>query len=160
MTLAELARALVRTEAAVRVKAHKMGLSVRSHAPAPAPAPDASRRPWSRDEDLFLYSATKSMSLREAGRRLGRTKASVHHRCRRLGIRWTQGRRSIREVALDLGCHPSYVRCLAAKIGVTLPAPKGGGMLHVKDEVYEKLCAAWLNPPSVGAKKKGGGTAV
>jgi hypothetical protein len=139
MTVAEIAKALVRTEAAVRVKAHKLGLSVNQ----------TTRRTWTDFEDHLLYSFAERMSLREAGKKLKRSKMSVWGRCQKLGIKWTQGRRSCREVAADLGCHPSYVRRLAIKAGIQLRATKGGGMMHINDEQYEALCAAWFGPVAV-----------
>ena len=136
MTVAEIAKALVRTNAAVRVKAHKLGLSVNQ----------ATRRTWTAFEDHFLYSSAEHMSLREAGKKLGRSKMSVWGRCQHLGIKWTQGRRSCKEVAADLGCHPSYVRRLAKKADVQLRATKGGGMMHINDTQYAALCDAWFGP--------------
>jgi transposase len=132
MTVAEVAKALVRTEAAVRVKAHKLGLSVNQ----------ATRRPWTKFEDLFLYRSCEHMSIRKAGEHLNRSKMSVWARCQRLGIKsWVQGRRSCREVAEDLGCHPSYVRRLAKKAGIVLRATPGGGMMNITEDQYEALCA-------------------
>lgn len=137
MTVDEIAVALVRTEAAIRTKAHKLGLSVNQ----------TTRKLWTKFEDLFLWRSSEHMSLREAGRRLGRSKMSVWARCQRLGIKsWVQGRRSCREVAEDLGCHPSYVRRLAKKAGIPLQATKGGGMMNITEDQYEALCAAWFGP--------------
>jgi hypothetical protein len=136
MTVAEIAKALIRTEQAVRIKASRMGLHVNQSV----------RRMWTPEEDRFLYDATMHMSLREAGKHLGRSKTSVRSRCLVLGIRWTQGRRSYREVALDLGCHQSYIPRLAKKAGVRLRPTRGGGMNHVSDEQYNALCEAWFGP--------------
>lgn len=136
LTVSEIAKALVRTEAAIRVKAHKLGLSVNQ----------ATRKNWTKFEDIFLYRAAEHMSLREAGKQLGRSKMSVWARCQRLGIRWAQGRRTCREVAEDLGCHPSYIRRLAEKAGIELKATRGGGAMNITDEQYEELCAAWFGP--------------
>lgn len=136
LTVEEISKALVRTEAAVRCKAHKLGLSVNQ----------TTRRTWTKFEDILLYRAAEHMSLREAGKRLGRSKMSVWARCQRLNIRWAQGRRTCREVAEDLGCHPSYIRRLAKKAGVELRATTGGGAMNITDEQYEALCAAWFGP--------------
>lgn len=136
LTVEEIAKSLVRSEAAVRCKAHKLGLSVNQ----------ATRKSWTKFEDIFLYRAAEHMSLREAGKRLGRSKMSVWARCQRLSIRWAQGRRTAREVAEDLGCHPSYVRRLAVKAGIELRATRGGGAMNISDEHYEALCNAWFGP--------------
>jgi hypothetical protein len=136
LTVEEIAKALVRTEAAVRCKAHKLRLSVNQ----------TTRRNWTKFEDLFLYRACEHMSLREAGKSLSRSKMSVWARCQRLGIRWAQGRRSCREVAEDLGCHPSYVQRLAKRAGIELRPTKGGGAMNISDKHYEALCDAWFGP--------------
>jgi len=135
-TVAEIAKELVRSDAGVRVKAHKLGLSVNQ----------ATRRAWEPMEDNFLYGACERMSLAEAGNHLNRSRMSVWHRVSHLGISWVQGRRSFREIALDLGCHTSYIRRLAKKAGVHLFVPKGGGMANVSQEHYDILLACWFGP--------------
>lgn len=135
-TIEEICKILVRPEAGVRCKAHKMGLSF----------PSTIRRPWTKFEDMFLYSAAEQMSLAEAGKALNRSKMSVWHRVSHLGIKWYQGRRSLTSVAEDLGCHPATVRKLCRKHGIQIRATRGGGMMNINDEHYQRILEVWFGP--------------
>jgi DNA-binding CsgD family transcriptional regulator len=140
-SLEQIAEKLGRTVDAVKTRIHKLGLRL--------PQSSSTRREWTKHEDVFLYRAAERMSLREAGKALGRSVNSVYAHCRKIGIKWAQGRRTLREVALDLGCCHTYVRVLAKKHNIQLVATKGGGPMNISDEQYKALLDAWFGPTSV-----------
>ncbi len=131
----EIAELLGRSEGGVILKAQRMGLKITK-------GPDP--RHWTEKEDSLLHFLCATMGVKDASKRMGRSPRAIHDRCKKIGLKWNRGKRSIRSVAEDLGVHVQTVHRLANKLGLRLYVPsKNHG--NVSDEVYEKLLDWWFS---------------
>jgi DNA-binding CsgD family transcriptional regulator len=135
-TVDEIAEMLGRSPEGVKVKAWKMGL--RTHN-------SVDPRHWTTEEDMMLYSLCTQMGVKQAAKRIGRSPRGVHDRCKKLKLKWHQGKRSINSVAEDLGIHVQTVYRLAKKLGLKLHVPRGSNHGNVSDEVYEAMMDWWFS---------------
>lgn len=90
-------------------------------------------RPFTSDEDEYIRAHYSSMSCRDIAVYLGRSKRSIDHRVRRLGVgkqvlrRWTEAEdevirssvgRTLRDVAAELGRRESEVSTRSRALGI------------------------------------------
>jgi len=131
----QIAKLMGRSEGGVILRAQRMGLKITK-------GPDP--RHWTWEEDRMLYNLCTHMSVHRAAEKIGRSPRGVRDRCKKIGLKWNQGKRSIRSVAEDLGVHVQTVHRLARKLGLRLHVPSGNHG-NVSDEVYEKLLDWWFS---------------
>jgi DNA-binding CsgD family transcriptional regulator len=124
-----------RSEHAIRLKAHKLTLAI-----------GESGKPWTREEICKLYVWVDRMSFVEIARRLDRTYRSVTAKATKLGIRWSNGKRTLREIAEEVGVHSSSVRKRAARLGLQVGHP-GPHHYAVPDATYDALMVDFEEHP-------------
>jgi len=136
---AEIGEELGRTEQAIRVKANELRVSISRGV--------ANSRPWTQQEIMKLYALVDRMGLHGAARILNRTYRSVTSACKRYNIRWTQGKRSLQQVADEVGVCTNTIRARARALGLQIRKP-GNNHCDVNDEQYDALLADFKeNPP-------------
>jgi len=132
----EIGFRLSRSEHAIRLKAHKLSLPL-----------GESGRPWTKEEILNLWVWVDRMSFVEIARRLNRTYRAVTAKACKMGIRWSNGKRPLQEIAKEVGVHSSSVRKRAENLGLKIARP-GTHHYDVSDAAYDALIADFqANPP-------------
>jgi DNA-binding CsgD family transcriptional regulator len=124
-----------RSEHAIRLKAHKLTLAI-----------GESGKPWTQAEICKLYVWVDRMSFVEIARRLDRTYRSVTGKAGKLGIRWSNGKRTLRQIAAEVGVHSSSVRKRATKLGLKVDHP-GPHHYAVSDATYDALMVDFEEHP-------------
>lgn len=106
-TYIEIGKRLGRTLNEVRNQVYRMGLRSRKQ----------DRPAWTRTEVAALWRLAEGrLSRRQAAKQLGRSEHAVIGKAKALGIRWTQARVTLVDVANEVGCSPGAVRRLVHEL--------------------------------------------
>ena len=114
--LADIARALGRSEDSVRNKMLRLGYIERKRV----------ARGWTDAEDNYLYAHYGTMGAEAIGKRLKRTAVSVKHRAAVLGLRAYDEFISLKLLAQIFGCDPSVIHRWIAQYGMPASHSKRG----------------------------------
>lgn len=123
----EIGAQIGRSPCSVRHKARKMGVTVQPR----------NYKIWTKREINYLFASTTKHTMQYVAKKLGRSAGSVKQKAHTLGIKWYQGRRSIRSVARDVGISPQGIDYIIKKRGLWVQ--RRGNFVHVPDKTYFTL---------------------